>query len=186
VRVWLENAAYVAAGVVAFVLFWVAARTLRDLVGRWLVRHHVEADAVVLGRRAVYVTLLLVGALVALSFAFQSGNVTIAGVVVATVVASLGVQDVLKNYVSGYYVLLERHLHVGDAVEFDRVSGVIEDIRLRVTLLRAPDGSLVVVPNTQLFNSVVAVKRSAGRPRRGARSLGKRSQDHAAESLESA
>ena len=170
-------------GVVFFVLAWVAARYLRDLTGRWLVRHHVEADAVTLGRRAVYVTLLLLGAVIAVSLAFRSANVTLLGIVVATVITSFGVQDVLKNYVSGYYVLLERHIHVGDTIEFDGHSGVVEDIRLRVSLLRAEDGSQVVVPNTQLFNSSVAIRPKGARPGRRP-ALRKRAQEDAAEGLE--
>lgn len=177
-------AAYVAAGVLFFAISWVAARYLRDAFGRWLVRHHVQADAVVLGRRAVYVTLLLVGAAVAVGLAFESANVTIAGIVVATIITSFGIQDVLRNYVSGYYVLLERHIHVGDTIEFDGRSGVVHDIKLRVTLLRADDGSLVVVPNTQLFNSPVKVLpagavRPVGRPSR------KRAHEDPAQGLES-
>lgn len=180
----LREALYVLVGILAFGLFWIAARTLRDVAGRWLTQHHVGADAVVLGRRVVYVTLLLVGALVALGFAFNSGNVTIAGIVVATVIASFGVQDVLKNYVSGYYVLLEHHLRVGETIEFEGATGVIEDIRLRVTLLRGEGGSTIVVPNAQLFNNVVVVRPPA-RPARAARPLRKRAQDDPAEGLES-
>jgi small conductance mechanosensitive channel len=183
---WAVNAIWVVAGLVAFVLFWFAARALRDLAGRWLVAHHVEADAVTLGRRAVFVTLMLLGAAIALGFAFESANVTIAGIVAATVITSLGVQDVLRNYVSGYYVLLERHIHVGDTIEFDGHTGVIEDIRLRVSLLRAEDGSLVIVPNAQLFNSAVSVLPRAQRPAsRRREALRKRAQQDPAEGLES-
>lgn len=165
---WVQNALFVLAGLIVFAVFWYLARTVRDLVGRWLVQHHVGGDAVVLGRRVVYVTLLIVGILTALGFAFQSGNVAIFGVIVATIVASLGIQDVLKNYVSGYYVLLERHLRVGETIALESgQGGVIEDIRLRVTLLRAKDGSQVVVPNATLFGSTVVIK-PPGASRKGA------------------
>jgi small conductance mechanosensitive channel len=189
VNVWLINAAFVAVAVCVLAVSWVVAMYLRDAAGRWLVRHQVEADAVVLGRRAVYVTLLIAGGLLALAFAFRSQNVAVAGLVTATIVASLGVQDVLKNYVSGYYLLLERHVHVGDTIAFDTHTGVIEDIKLRVSLVRGEDGSLVIVPNSLLFNNAVAIKpRSApalepkAAPAR--RSLRKRPQENPAEGLE--
>ena len=161
---WVQNAIFVLAGVVVFLLFWYAARTIRELVGNWLVSHHVGGDAVVLGRRVVYVTLLIIGTVSALAFAFQSGNVAIAGLVAATIVASLGVQDVMRNYVSGYYLLLEHHIKVGDTIEIGTWNGVIQDIRLRVTLLRGSDGLMIVVPNTELFNSIVAVRPPAPPP----------------------
>lgn len=180
---WIANAVWVLVGVGAFLLFWFAARALRDMVGRWLAANHVDADAVVLGRRVAYVTLLLLGAVIALGFAFQSQNVTIAGIVAATVITSFGVQDVLRNYVSGYYLLLERHIHVGDRIDFDGHTGVVEDIRLRVTLLRGEEGSLIVVPNAQLFNSSVAVRPPGGAAARP-RTLRKRAQQHPAENVE--
>lgn len=173
---YVQDAIYGGAGLVAFGIFWYAARQFRSLVERWLLQHHVAGDAVVLGRRVVYVTLLIIGTLVALSFAFRSGNAAIAGIVAATIVASLGVQDVMRNYVSGYYLLLEHHLTVGDTIEIGTYAGVIEDIRLRVTLLRGKDGATIVVPNAELFNKTVAV--------RPAPPLGERPQRDPAESVE--
>lgn len=174
----LRDALWVVAGVAAFLLFWFAARALRDLVGRRLAANHMDAGAVALGRRVAYVTLLLIGGVIALGFAFQSQNVTIAGIVAATVITSFGIQDVLRNYVSGYYLLLERHIHVGDHIDFDSHNGIVEDIRLRVTLLRGEDGSLIVVPNAELFNSSVGVRPAA------ARRLRKRAQENPAETVE--
>jgi small-conductance mechanosensitive channel len=101
------------------------------------------------------------GALAGVSFALESGNVVLAGIVVATIVASFGVQDVLKDYVSGYYVLLERHMKVGDTISLDLLSGTITDIKLRVTLLRNESGHTIVVPNSELFNRPVTIQ---GRP----------------------
>jgi small conductance mechanosensitive channel len=68
------------------------------------------------------------------------------------------VQDLLKDYVSGYYVLLERHMRVGDRITLEGAgSGTVTDVRLRVTLLRTDAGDLVVVPNSELFNKTVTV-----------------------------
>ena len=77
---------------------------------------------------------------------------------VATVVAALGVQQLLQDYVSGYYVLLERHIRVGDRITFDGHEGTITDVRLRVTLLRNDQGDVVVVPNSALFTKPVTIR----------------------------
>jgi small conductance mechanosensitive channel len=162
----LFQAVLVVIAVAAFTLAWFAARILREAAARWLIRHGVSGEAVVLGRRVVYIGLLFAGALLALSIALYSSNVTLAAIVVATIIASFGVQDVLKNYVSGYYLLLEGNIRPGDSVEFDGKAGVVEDIKLRVSLLRRQDGALVVVPNAELFNSPVTVlpKATSARP----------------------
>jgi small conductance mechanosensitive channel len=74
------------------------------------------------------------------------------------VVAAFGVQDLLKDYVSGYYVLLERHIRPGDRISLeDAGEGQVLEIKLRVTLLQTESGDLVVVPNSELFNRVVLV-----------------------------
>ena len=67
-------------------------------------------------------------------------------------------QDLLKDYVSGYYVLLERHIRVGDHISLEDSSGTVTDVRLRVTLMKSDDGDLVVVPNSELFNHSVTVR----------------------------
>jgi len=104
------------------------------------------------------VLVIVVGIFAAFGFALQSANVTLLGILLATLVAALGVQDLLKDYVSGYYVLLERHIRVGDHISLEDSSGTVTDVRLRVTLMKSDDGDLVVVPNSELFNHSVTVR----------------------------
>jgi small-conductance mechanosensitive channel len=123
-----------------------------------------RADAVTIATRVIYFALLVFGGFVALGEATNSQNVTVIGVIGATVVASLGLQDILRNYVSGFYILFERNLKVGDTIEFSDKSGVVAEVKMRVTLLKAEDGSLVVVPNAELFNNVVTVRTEPAPP----------------------
>jgi len=68
--------------------------------------------------------------------------------------------------VSGYYVLLERHLRVGDRISFDGHEGTIREVRLRVTLLESEGGDVVVVPNSELFTKPVIIRgRKAPEPK---------------------
>jgi small conductance mechanosensitive channel len=113
---------------------------------------------VVLGRRVVYVIVIGLGISAAFSLALQTANVTLIGILLATVVAALGVQDLLKDYISGYYVLLERHIRVGDRISIEGAgAGTVLDVKLRVTLLQTESGDLVVVPNSELFGKAVTV-----------------------------
>ena len=145
-------------GVVVFVAFVVGSRVASRVVVEYLRRRNVRADVVQIGGRVATVVLIALGVWFAIGFAFQSQNFTLAGILLATIVASFGVQDVLKDYVSGYYVLLERHMRVGDRISMEGVvSGTVEQIKLRVTLLKTESGDLVVVPNSELFNKAVLV-----------------------------
>lgn len=149
---------YIGVGLVVFVLFIFASRFIAHLVGEQLRRHQVRGDMVVLGRRVVTALVILLGVFAALGIAAQTANVTLFGLLLATIVAALGVQDLLRDYVSGYYVLWEHHLRVGDHIEFDGNSGVITDVRLRVTILKSEEGDVIVVPNSELFTKPVTIR----------------------------
>ena len=144
-------------GLVVFVVFVVAGRVVARRAAKALHDRGARHDMVVVGTRVITVVFIGVGAAIAFSFALGSGNVTLAGIVIATIVASFGVQDVLKDYVSGYYVLLERHIKTGDHISVETWSGVVTEVKLRTTLLRNPAGDLIVVPNSELFNRPVTI-----------------------------
>ncbi|EYC52015.1 mechanosensitive ion channel protein [Hylemonella gracilis str. Niagara R] len=61
-----------------------------------------------------------------------------------------GLQKLAANYVSGFVILLERSLRIGDMVRVDGFEGVVTDIKTRYTLIRALNGRESVVPN-ELF-----------------------------------
>lgn len=153
----ITNLVYVAVGLLAFMVFLVASRVIAHVLGEQLRHRAVRGDMVVLGRRVVYVVVIGIGITVAFSLALQTANVTLVGILLATVVAALGVQDLLRDYVSGYYVLWERHIRVGDRISLDGHTGEVVEVKLRVTLVRAERGDLLVVPNSELFTKPVLV-----------------------------
>jgi small conductance mechanosensitive channel len=152
---------FIGIGVLVFAAFVVAARLVAQRAGAALRGRGLRHETVVAGTRVIAALLIGFGAFVGFGFALRSDNVALAGIVIATLIATFGVQDVLKDYVSGYYVLLERHIKVGDTISLDLLSGTVTDIKLRVTLLRNESGHTIVVPNSELFNRPVTIQ---GRP----------------------
>jgi small-conductance mechanosensitive channel len=71
----------------------------------------------------------------------------------------LGLQRIASNYVSGFILLLDRSLRIGDLVSVagsvDRYYGTVTQINTRYTLLRAMDGTESVIPNEMLVSSPV-------------------------------
>ncbi len=152
------NLEYIVVAVIVFLVFVIGSRVVSTLVVAALKRRDIRSDMVQTGGRVVAFFLLGLGISFAIGFAFRSQNLTLAGILLATIIASFGVQDLLKDYVSGYYVLLERHIRVGDRITLEGVgSGTVTDVRLRVTLLKTDAGDLLVVPNSELFNKAVTV-----------------------------
>jgi small-conductance mechanosensitive channel len=153
----VQRIEFVAVGLLVFLIFLVASRFVPRFFDDQLRKRHLPPGMVVVGRRVATVVLLALGVLAALSFAIQSANVTLLGILLATVIAAFGVQDLLKDYVSGYYVLLERHIRAGDKISMGEASGTVMEVKLRVTLLKSENGDLVVVPNSELFGKPVVV-----------------------------
>ncbi len=66
-----------------------------------------------------------------------------------------GLQKIAANYVSGFVILAERSLRIGDMVRVDTFEGRITDIRTRYTVIRALNGREAIVPNEMLITQRV-------------------------------
>jgi len=64
-------------------------------------------------------------------------------------------QDVIANFVAGVFIFTDKPFRIGDWIEWDGNSGVVEDISLRVTRVRTFDNELLTVPNSQLTDGVI-------------------------------
>jgi small-conductance mechanosensitive channel len=67
----------------------------------------------------------------------------------------LGMQKIASNYVSGFVILLERSLSIGDMITVDKYSGRVSRINSRYTVLQGGDGIETVLPNEMLISSAV-------------------------------
>ncbi len=66
-----------------------------------------------------------------------------------------GLQKIAANYVSGFVILAERSLRIGDMVKVDNFEGRITDIRTRYTVIRSLGGREAIVPNEVLITQRV-------------------------------
>ncbi len=99
--------------------------------------------------------LLLVGLLLAMSAAgIPLGALSVFGGALGVGIG-LGLQKLAANYVSGFVILAERSVRIGDVVRVDGFEGRITDIHTRYTVIRAFDGRESVVPNEQLITTRV-------------------------------
>jgi small-conductance mechanosensitive channel len=67
----------------------------------------------------------------------------------------LGMQKIASNYVSGFVILLERSLAIGDMISVDKFSGKVTQINTRYTVLQGLDGVETVLPNEMLISGPV-------------------------------
>src|SRR5204863_1164092 len=99
--------------------------------------------------------LLLIAVLIALSVAGLDLTVLSVFGGALGVGIGFGLQKLASNYISGFVVLAERSLHIGDWVKVDGFEGRITDISTRFTVIRARDGREANVPNEMLITQRV-------------------------------
>lgn len=66
-----------------------------------------------------------------------------------------GLQRIASNYVSGFIILLDKSMQIGDVVTIDTHYGVVSDLRTRYLVLRKLDGTQVIIPNESLITNPV-------------------------------
>ncbi len=146
VRTLIEGA--LTAGVVLIVALWVSAaieaRLLKSATGSDLSLRKVISNTV----RAL---LMFVGLLLALSsVGIDLTALSVLGGAVGVGIG-FGLQKLASNYVSGFVILAERSMRIGDMVLVDGFEGRIADIKARYTVIRALNGRESIVPNEFLI-----------------------------------
>lgn len=141
--------------VLVLVVGYLASKLLEKLIERRLGKTHVGPDAVHALKRISFYTLLVIVIMTAMSllhvplgaFAFVSGAVAIG--------VGFGAQNVINNFLSGWILLAERPVRIGDFIEIDDHKGVVEMIGNRSTRVRRTDGVHLLIPNSQMLERVV-------------------------------
>ncbi|MEQ1682513.1 MAG: mechanosensitive ion channel domain-containing protein [Burkholderiaceae bacterium] len=139
------------AGLVMVLALWLSAAIEKKLLhgaGNTLSIRKMAANIV----RAL---LLFVGLLLALSaVGIDLTALSVLGGAIG-VGLGFGLQKIAANYISGFVVLAERSLRIGDMVKVDGFEGRITDIRTRYTVIRALNGRESIVPNEILITQRV-------------------------------
>ncbi len=109
---------------------------------------------VVLGK-LIRIVLLFVAALVALSAVGL--DITLLSVFGGALGVGLGfgLQRIASNYVSGFIILLDKSMQIGDVVTVDRHYGFVRDMRSRYMVLAKHDDTHVIIPNESLITTAV-------------------------------
>ncbi|WP_323192824.1 mechanosensitive ion channel family protein [Halostella sp. PRR32] len=144
--------------VVAFAAVYVVGKTvIYPLVKRVLNQRGMDAHARKPLMKVTQILVLFLALSAAFAFAgFGSLLQSLATVAAAATLAiGFALQDVIKNFVAGIFIFTDKPFRIGDWIEWDGNSGVVEDISLRVTRVRTFDNELLTVPNSNLTDDVI-------------------------------
>lgn len=139
---------------VAMILYWLATRFGRRVVGRVEARGAETAERAktlwIMARRLILIAVVVTAALALLQvWGIGLAPFLAVGTAVAAAIG-FGAQGLVKDLIAGFFILVEDQFRVGDVVEIAAATGVVEDIQLRVTVLRDFEGNVHFVPNGQI------------------------------------
>lgn len=139
--------------VTIFCLF--LAKWMGLTIVRRLAKRGVNADAIHLIQRLFYVIIIIIMVITTLdflnvpitAFAFLSGAVAIG--------FGFGAQNIINNFISGWILMWEKPIRIGDSLEVDGAKGIVESINTRSTRIRRSDGVHMLIPNSKLLENTV-------------------------------
>lgn len=140
----------------SFIFFgWLITRWIAAIIANRLASRNVQPDVVHLVQRLFYVVAIVVLIITTLdlinvpltAFAFVSGAVAIG--------FGFGAQNIINNFISGWILMWERPIRIGDFLEVDDAKGRVESINTRSTRIRRADGVHMLIPNSKLLENTV-------------------------------
>lgn len=143
-------------GAITVFLTVVVALWVAGVIERKLMRvDHIDSSLRIVGVR-VAKALLAVAALLT-SFSLVGIDMTALSVFTGALGGGLGLglQKIASNYVSGFIILLDRSIRIGNFVQIGNDTGEVTQITTRYTVLRHPGGAEFIVPNETLIASTV-------------------------------
>ncbi len=143
------------AAFIVMILAVVIAKIGRSIIENKLAEKGIEEEhkeLQILGGRVTYTGILMLGITVALK---------IAGIDLTSILAAVAfgigfaLKDMIMNFLAGILILIGRHFTLGDFISVGGTLGKVVEIQSRVTILKAIDGTKVIVPNADLFKKQV-------------------------------
>jgi len=155
---WQQRAGHVAMivyGLLILAASLLVARVMRGLARRQFRRTRVDLQVSVLATRLITVAVILIGIIFAFTVWFGNPALVFGGFGVFALAFGLAFQDILKNFIAGIFLLLERPFRIGDEITADNRTGVVENVEMRTTTLRTEDGEEVLIPNSLVYTSTI-------------------------------
>src|ERR1700736_4622491 len=136
-------------------VFWISSRTKRFLFNRFLAKSGLDRSLQYAIAQIVSNVVLIVGIFIVLDNAgIHLGALTVFAGAVGVGVGFV-LQNIASNFISGLVILAERPITVGDRVEVAGITGQVQHIRARSTVIVTNDNITMIVPNTKFIDSPV-------------------------------
>lgn len=140
----------------AYVIYYVAQRVIQKIVRVSVTADFHQSEVAELKREetliqiftwSLRVLLLLIVFMLILNEMGISIGPLLAGAGILGLAVGFGGQYLIRDFFTGFFMIIENQYRIGDAVSLDQTSGVVQNISLRMTTLRDLDGTVHFVPH---------------------------------------
>ncbi len=163
-----ERVPYMIIGLVVFIVFWLLAKMFKLFVRKALLnRSYTRQNLVLVLNRVGSTFIIFFGFLISLVIiipGFSPGQL-ISALGIGSVAIGFAFKDIFQNLLSGVLILLGEPFRIGDDIIVNNMEGTVEDIQIRATFLRSPDGRRLVIPNATVYTSAITVNTAYHRRR---------------------
>jgi small-conductance mechanosensitive channel len=142
-------------GILFLLLSFVLASLVRGALRKELKRPHIDPQVALLVSRIAYLGVVLLGVIAFFTRWFGNPTLVFGGFGFLALAVSLAFQDILKNFIAGLFMLVERPFRLGDEITVDNHTGIVENIEMRATTLRTSDGEQVITPNSLVYTGTI-------------------------------
>lgn len=155
-----QRVPYIIIAIIVVLIFWLLSKVFKFFISKTIAnRSYTRQNLVLVLNRLGSTLIVFFGFLIAMVIA-------IPGFTPAQLMSALGIgsvaigfafKDIFQNMLSGILILLSEPFRIGDTIIVNNMEGTVEDIQVRATFLRSPDGRRVVIPNATVYTSAVIV-----------------------------
>lgn len=163
-----ERLPYICIALVVFTIFLLLSKLFRFFVRKAIADHsYSKQNLVLVLNRVGSSAIMFFGFLIAMVIAipgFTPGQL-MSALGIGSVAIGFAFKDIFQNLLSGILILLGEPFKIGDDIIVSGMEGTVEDIQIRATFLRSPDGRRIVIPNATVYTSAVTVNTAYQRRR---------------------
>ncbi len=163
-----ERVPYLCIALAVFLIFWLLTKLFKFFIAKTLTnRSYTRQNLVLVLNRVGSVLILFFGFLIALVIAIPgfTPSQLVSALGIGSVAIGFAFKDIFQNLLSGVLILLGEPFRIGDDIIVNGMEGTVEDIQIRATFLRSPDGRRLVIPNATVYTSAITVNTAYQRRR---------------------
>lgn len=151
---------YICIALIVFTIFYLLSKLFKFFVRKTLSeRPYAKQNLILVLNRVGSSAIIFFGFLIAMVIAIPgfTPSQLMGALGMGSVAVGFAFKDIFQNLLSGILILLSEPFKIGDDIIVSGMEGTVEDIQIRATFLRSPDGRRLVIPNATVYTSPVTV-----------------------------